>query len=454
MKNKKVKNTVVPKLRFPEFRDTHGWKEHRLNQISEHIDKRVGNLQLITVSITAGVGFVTQVEKFGHDISGKQYKNYIELNAGEFAYNKGYSKKYPQGCIYKLKEFKRIAVPNVFICFRLVKNLVAEFFQGYFDNNYHGKQLQKFITSGARSDGLLNVNFNDFFNIILPVPDQKAEQQKIADCLSSLDELISAQSQKLEALKIHKKGLMQQLFPDEGKTIPKLRFPEFKAEWEETELGKFIEIKGRIGYRGYTTEDIVKEGEGAISLSPTNITATGSLCFDKVTYISWTKYKESPEIMLMDGYTVLVKTGSSYGKTALVKNLPEKMTINPQLVVLKPSKINSVFLFLYVSNYSIQKQIKESVVGGTIPTLSQENISKFKVLIPRKKEQQKIADCLSSLDELISVQSRKLETLKIHKKGLMQQIFPTMADFARRATISIENKITNNPKISVGDSYQ
>ncbi|MBF0121682.1 MAG: restriction endonuclease subunit S [Desulfobacterales bacterium] len=205
---------------------------------------------------------------------------------------------------------------------------------------------------------------------------------------------------------------------------PKLRFPEFKDDWKRTELGKLIEIKGRIGYRGYTTEDIVKEVEGAISLSPSNITDTGSLSFDKATYISWKKYEESPEIILKDGYTVLVKTGSSFGKAAFVKNLPDKTTINPQLVVFKLIEINSVFLFLIVSNYSIQKQIRECVVGGAIPTLSQENISKFDILIPRMEEQQKIANCLSSIDELITVEAKKLDALKAYKKGLMQALFP------------------------------
>jgi len=209
---------AIPKLRFPEFRRHSAWTNHSLAEISTRIVKKVNDLILTPVSITAGHGFVSQIEKFGRDISGQQYKNYIVLNKGEFAYNKGNSKKYPQGCIYKLKEFQQVAAPNAFICFRLKSDHIADFYQGYFDNNFHGKQLQKFITSGARSDGLLNISPDDFFQITFLAPKPK-EQQKIADCLSSVDDLITAQTQKLEALKTHKKGLMQQLFPaaDEGK---------------------------------------------------------------------------------------------------------------------------------------------------------------------------------------------------------------------------------------------
>jgi type I restriction enzyme S subunit len=210
--------------------------------------------------------------------------------------------------------------------------------------------------------------------------------------------------------------------------VPVLRFPEFakKGTWDQKQLHTLAEIKGRIGYRGYTTNDIVNKGEGAISLSPSNIDDDNVLNFEKCTYISWDKYEESPEIMVKEGYTVLVKT-ASVGKCAFVKYLPEKTTINPQLVVLKPLDINPKFLSISISHLNIQSQIKANVGAGAIPNLSQESISKFEVLVPpdkEKKEQQKIADCLSSLDDLITSENQKLETLKSHKKGLMQNLFP------------------------------
>jgi type I restriction enzyme S subunit len=167
----------------------------------------------------------------------------------------------------------------------------------------------------------------------------------------------------LELLKQHKKGLMQNLFPQEGEKVPKIRFKEFEndGEWVEKKLGELIEIKGRIGYRGYTLEDIVDKGKGAISMSPGNINEFGTLTFTKSTYITWAKYEESPEIMLQNGFTILVKTGSTFGKVAYIKNLNDKTTINPQLVVLKPTKVDSYFLYLLVSNTEIQKQINETV---------------------------------------------------------------------------------------------
>ncbi|MGV8117254.1 restriction endonuclease subunit S [Methanothrix soehngenii] len=206
---------TTPRLRFPKFRNAGEWEVKQLGEISNRIVEKVGDKELVPVSITAGTGFVSQVEKFGRNISGKQYKNYVRLRKRQFSYNKGNSKVYPQGCIYQLHEFEEAAVPNAFYSFEFIKDYIPEFFKGYFELNYHGKQLAKYITSGARSDGLLNISADDFFSIILPTPVKREEQQKIAGCLSSLDEVINLQIQKLDALKAHKKGLMQQLFPQE-----------------------------------------------------------------------------------------------------------------------------------------------------------------------------------------------------------------------------------------------
>ncbi len=214
----------------------------------------------------------------------------------------------------------------------------------------------------------------------------------------------------------------------EYKLIPELRFPEFKneGEWKESLLGSEAEIKGRIGYRGYTVADIVEKGKGAITLSPSNFDENGRLKFEKCTYITWKKYEESPEIMLEVGQTVLVKT-ASVGKTAYVESLPEKATVNPQIVVLKPKKIFNRFLANSVAHQNTQIQINNCVGAGAIPNISQEIISKLKILVPpdkERKEQEKIASCLSSLDEVITAQIQKLDLLKDQKKGLMQNLFP------------------------------
>ena len=236
-----AKPALVPKLRFPEFRGAAGWKPVALQEASTPVTERVGERKLTPVSISAGIGFVPQAEKFGRDISGNQYQLYTLVRDGDFVFNKGNSLKFPQGCVYQLQGWGEVAAPNVFICFRLKKGYSDGFFQQCFEQNQHGRQLKRHITSGARSNGLLNISKETFFGVEIPAP-SPAEQQKIAECLSSVDELMAAQARKVAAIKTHKKGLMQQIFPREDETQPRLRFPEFQnaGEWEESPLSKFI----------------------------------------------------------------------------------------------------------------------------------------------------------------------------------------------------------------------
>ena len=204
--------------------------------------------------------------------------------------------------------------------------------------------------------------------------------------------------------------------------VPKLRFKEFSGEWEKKTIGDVSKIFGRIGYRGYTVEDIVQKGDGAIALSPGNF-VNNRLNIESSTYISWFKYEESPEIMIENGDILFVKTGSTYGKTAFVTNLDENATINPQIVVLKEINMNNTLLSYIVSNTNIKKQVERIVVGGAIPTMSQKELAKMKFYLPSKQEQEKIALFFTSIDTKIEQLSKKEELLQQYKKGVMQKIF-------------------------------
>src|SRR5690606_8592493 len=116
--------------------------------------------------------------------------------------------------------------------------------------------------------------------------------------------------------------------------------------------------------------DLVQKGEGAITISPSNM-KDYFMDFADCTYLSWEKYEESPEIMIRNGDILFVKTGSTYGKSSLIKNLPEKATINPQIVVLKEIQCNNELLWYIIKSEYTQFQVERTVVGGTIPTISQ-----------------------------------------------------------------------------------
>ena len=403
-------------MRFPEFGTSEGWKKYKLRELADRITKKVGDNKLVTLSISAGIGFVSQAEKFSRDISGKQYCNYIYLKRGEFSYNKGNSKTFPQGCIYELKEYDEAAVPNAFISFRFKENLVPSFYQGYFDSNFHGKQLVRFITSGARSDGLLNISPIDFFSIVLPSPVKKEEQQKIADCLSSIDELIDTESRKLKALEKYKKGLMQKLFPAEGKTLPEWRFPEFQGcgEWKSKSIGKACKM-----FSGGTPDTSKKEFYGGtipfIRSAEINKSSTEL-------FITEEGFKNSSAKMVKKGDILIALYGANSGEVALSKI---DGAINQAILCLR-HETNNVFVYHYfthMKNWIISKYIQ----GGQ-GNLSGQIIKSVNLYFPKAEEQQKIADFLSEIDTMITGQSNKVEQLKAHKKGLMQGLFPSFEE--------------------------
>jgi type I restriction enzyme S subunit len=187
------------------------WEKVRLGKIFAEVTRKVGNKKLTPFSISAGIGFVSQKEKWGRDIAGAQLKNYIHLKNGEFAYNKGNSKKYACGCAYLLKDKSEICVPNVFICFKANDATThSEFFEHYFIADNHARELRKYISSSARSDGLLNLSKIDFFKIKVPHPPVET-QKRIAEILSTARREINLHKKQLAALQKQKRGLMQKL---------------------------------------------------------------------------------------------------------------------------------------------------------------------------------------------------------------------------------------------------
>ena len=177
---KDTKLGVVPALRFPEF-DNY-WDIKELSKIANLIKERARNGNYTPMSVTSGVGLVSQKEKFGRDISGNQYSSYFVIRKGDFAYNKSATNLYPEGYISMLKKLEIAAVPNsIFTCFKVNrKEVLPEYLDYLFENNYHGKWLRKFIEVGARAHGSLSIDTKKLFELPIVFPSIN-EQQKIAD---------------------------------------------------------------------------------------------------------------------------------------------------------------------------------------------------------------------------------------------------------------------------------
>lgn len=209
--------------------------------------------------------------------------------------------------------------------------------------------------------------------------------------------------------------------------VPKLRFKAEDGsdfpEWENNILGNYSYLRGRIGFRGYTKNDIVsKEQGGVAALSPTNI-VDSCICFRNATYVTREKYEESPEIKLQEKDILFVKTGSTLGKFGYINILEEEATVNPQMVVITALECNPYFLFLALNEKNAKEFVSKIKVGGAVPTLSQEELKKLPIRIPCRNEQQKIADFLSTIDSIISSQKEELAVWEQRKKGIMQKLF-------------------------------
>ena len=195
--------------------------------------------------------------------------------------------------------------------------------------------------------------------------------------------------------------------------------------WTLTKIKFCADIFGRIGFRGYTEQDLVDyEEDGAITLSPSNFHDM-KMDYKKCTYLSWRKYEESPEIMINNGDVLLVKTGSTYGKAVYVTDLPKEATINPQLIVFKNIKTDSKLFSYILQTKMIKIQTELAVVGGTIPTMSQEKIYNFILPEIPESEQRKILICIDKecdeLDCLISDIQSQIEALEEYKRSVITE---------------------------------
>jgi type I restriction enzyme S subunit len=403
---------LVPTLRFPEFQGTNGWTDMPLRKTCKPINEKVGSVNLTPVSITAGIGFVSQASKFGRDISGEQYKNYTHLRAGDFAYNKGNSKKFPQGYVCQLKEFSEAAASSAFICFRLRDGHEPAFFQAVFDQNIHGRQLSKYITSGARSNGLLNIRPNDFYSINIPIPPESAEQQKIADCLSSIDALIAAEAGRLDAMKDHKKGLMKQLVPAPGETTPRLRFPQFRdaGDWIVRPLGEIATYENGKAHE----QHIVEDGQFVV-VNARFISTEGAV--RKYTNMPLTMAKTDDILMVLSD----LPKGKALAKCYFVED-DNVYSVNQRVCRIVAKKISAQFLFNCLNRNEFLLEFDD---GMNQTHLKKDNVLDCPILHPKDvAEQNRISQFLSSIDTLVAAQIIRIDALKAHKKGLILQLFP------------------------------
>ena len=424
--SKPEKKPLVPALRFPEFQNAEGWKPEELGaktkKVGSGITPKGGDKNYkidgrpFVRSQNVGWGFlilddVAYIDDETHSsfLSTEIQKDDVLLNiTGASIGRSSVANQLIEGgnvnqhvCIIRTKQ----------------KELNPFFLNQFLVSQAGQKQIDSFQAGGNRQ----GLNFAQIRSFSIPVPPRIEEQQKIADCLSSIDDLITAQTQKLAALKAHKKGLMQQLFPAEGETVPKLRFPEFRdgGGWKSYHLGEIASFsKGK----GISKANIAIDGKLPCIRYGELYTFYGEV----IKEVNSRTNLPTKDLVLSKANDVIIPaSGETQEDIATASCVKENgIALGGDLNIIR-TKNDGIFLAYYL-NSAKKKDIAQMAQGISVIHLYANQLKTLNVQLPEVQEQQKIADCLSSIDELIAAQSQKIEALKSHKKGLMQQLFPSM----------------------------
>ena len=404
---------VVPNLRFPKFQKTPAWCVELLGCLFRE-RKETGLSELPLLSVTDREGVIPQEQTNRKNTSNSNKSKYLRVVPGDIAYN---TMRMWEGRSARVG-IEGVVSPAYTVC-RPGADTNTKFFAYYFKTDSLIRQFRKY-SQGLVKD-TLNLKYEAFSHIPVgfPPPD---EQQMIADCLGSLDDLIAVEDRNLEALREHKQGLMQQLFPQTGQSRPRLRFPEFRnaVEWQRCALGEIAEIsKGK----GISKSDVVQGGRTPCVRYGELYTSYGEII---EIVKSRTNLPASDLVLCNAGDVIIPASGETKEDIATCACVvADGVALGSDLNVIR-SPVDGRF-FSYYLNGSRRRELSKVAQGDTVAHLYPTQLSRLEVYIPgAKAEQQRIADCLSTLDARLAAQVQKLNILTTHKHGLRQQLFPSL----------------------------
>lgn len=386
----------IPKLRFPEFIGE--WEEKKLSDIMTRLTrKNLNNESSRALTISSVDGLIDQGEFFKKQIASKDTSGYYLLKKGDFAYNKSYSVGYDYGSIKRLDRYEDGVVSTLYICMSLTSDTNSDYLTHYFDSMKWNKSVSEISAEGARNHGLLNIPTEAFFQTKHYLAPSLPEQQKIADFLSNVDSIITAETKILNSLQKKKKALMQKLFTqqlrfksDDGKDFP---------EWEEKKVIDFAKVDTGAN----NTQDKVEDGPYPFYVRSPIIYRSNKYIFD------------FPEAVLT--------VGDGVGTGKVFHYVQGKFDCHQRVYVIHDfENVLGKYFYFYFSE-KFYARVKPMSAKNSVDSVRREMITDMKIPIPCKAEQQKIADCLSSLDLLIQTQQKVVTTWQQLKKALLQQMF-------------------------------
>lgn len=420
--------SLIPARRFPGFSGPWAYAP-LLNVLTEHKVKNAAGNEVFSVSMESGI--VNQIEHLGRSFAAADTSHYNVGHRFDVVYTKSPLKAFPFGIVKQCKFEGEVALSPLYGVFTPKNRHLGLMVEAFFEAPERAQAfLSPLCQKGAKNT--LQITNTTFLSGRMPIPVEEDEQQKIADCLASADALIAAQGRTVAALKAHKKGLMQQLFPQEGETQPRLRFPEFEGtgKWVEIPLSKLVSaldagVSVNSGDRRAMSHEIGVLKTSAVTNGVFD-PLENKVVFDE----EETKRVREP----VRADTVIISrmnTPALVGANAHVKEDYPNIFLPDRLWAAKPRPGADMRFVALILGSDRGRAALSGLAGGSsgsMKNISKPSVLELVVMASSRPEQQRIADCLTSLDDLIAAETRKLDTLKTHKKGLMQQLFPEVGE--------------------------
>lgn len=392
-----------PKLRFPGFDEP--WKAEKLSDFAERVTRKNSNNETsLPLTISSKDGLVDQISYFNKTVASKDMSGYYLLKNGEYAYNKSYSVGYDFGSVKRLDRYDMGALSTLYICFALKKH-DSDFIKAYFDSLKWYREIYMISAEGARNHGLLNVPTDEFFDAKHYIPQDLAEQRKIANFMIALGRRIEAQQSLVDNLKKYKRGLLNKVFSNTDEKI----YPTVYL----SEVADFLQ-----GLT-YSPSDVANAGH--LVLRSSNI-QNGTLSFDDCVYVD----KSIPESLQVKCADVImcVRNGSKslVGKTALIPIDMPKTTWGAFMMIVR-SKLNDTYIFHYLNSQMFFSQVFKDTGTATINQITKGILNECRLPLPPVEERKKISKILSTFDAKIYNAERTLYALMETRKALLQQLF-------------------------------
>lgn len=413
---------MVPKLRFPGFNEP--WTAAPLSEsLKEHAIKNAAGRAVFSVSMEHGI--VNQVELLGRSFAAADTTHYTIGRRFDVVYTKSPLKAFPFGIVKQCKNDDEVAVSPLYGVFTPSNPHVGLLIEAYFESPARSEAfLAPLCQKGAKNT--VQITNGKFLSGRLPLPVDSAEQERIAEALRSVDATIAAQAKKVDALKTHKNGLMQQLFPREEETQPKLRFPEFEDDvaWENVAIGDLSPFvtSGSRGWAAFYAD------EGDLFIRITNM-SRDSIHLD----LTDSRFVRIPPGTTegirtqLKAHDVLISITADIGIVGYVgEGVPLPAYINQHIALVRFSEgqLCGQFVAYSLASEQSQQRFTKATDSGTKAGMNLLGVRSMRLALPSVPEQIRIASFLGNVDALITAESRKLDLLKRHKRGLMQQLFP------------------------------